>query len=289
MTSSYTRLVPGKARRVRIYRNGDGHYKGLTVVLNYKQSQDINSLLDTISERIGLVLGVKRLFTTDGTQITSIEQLEHDGEYVASSGQFTPLAYGQSPATVNRLGQSGSLRRPRRDSASRSTQENNSLGSSYSRSIERSEKAASAPTKQRTKKIGSKKKVKEKAPPTPEPSPPVANNVERSDEEEEVHQNGEEVRSPEGTTEVEVIEHEQHDGEKEEEVEEEKEEEKAEEQKEGEEEEVHKEEETDPEEDEEGEKNVEEKEHEEGENVEEEEEKGEEKEESQKNTPKTPT
>jgi len=82
-------------------------------------------------------------------------------EYVASSGTFTPAAYGQPG--VNRLGQSGgSLRRPRRDSASRSTQENNSLGSSYSatrqtRSIERtSEKAASAP-KQRTKKLSKKK------------------------------------------------------------------------------------------------------------------------------------
>jgi len=85
-------------------------------------------------------------------------------EYVASSGTFTPVAYGQPG--VNRLGQSGgSLRRPRRDSASRSTQENNSLGSSYSatrqtRSTERtSEKAASAP-KQRTKKLSKKKGIK---------------------------------------------------------------------------------------------------------------------------------
>uniref|UniRef100_A0A915NFY0 Doublecortin domain-containing protein n=1 Tax=Meloidogyne floridensis TaxID=298350 RepID=A0A915NFY0_9BILA len=221
MTSNYTRLVPGRARRVKIYRNGDAHHKGLNVVLNYKQGQDINTLLDSISERIGLVLGAKRLFTTDGTQITSAEELEHNGEYVASSGTFTPVAYGQPE--VNRLGQSGgSLRRPRRDSASRSTQENNSLGSSYSatrqtRSIERtSEKAASAP-KQRTKKL-SKKKVKEKAPPPPEEpaaAPPTAdNNVEANEDSEVNNQNGE-VKSPEGTTEVEVIEHEQHDDEEE--------------------------------------------------------------------------
>nr|CAD2189548.1 unnamed protein product [Meloidogyne enterolobii] len=229
MTSNYTRLVPGRARRVKIYRNGDAHHKGLNVVLNYKQGQDINTLLDSISERIGLVLGAKRLFTTDGTQITSAEELEHNGEYVASSGTFTPAAYGQPG--VNRLGQSGgSLRRPRRDSASRSTQENNSLGSSYSatrqtRSIERtSEKAASAP-KQRTKKL-SKKKVKEKAPPPPEEpaaAPPTAdNNEEATNEDSEVNNQNGEVKSPEGTTEVEVIEHEQHDDEEEKVEEEEK-------------------------------------------------------------------
>ncbi|KAL7072229.1 hypothetical protein ACQ4LE_008838 [Meloidogyne hapla] len=289
MTSNYTRLVPGRARRVKIYRNGDAHHKGLNVVLNYKQGQDINTLLDSISERIGLVLGAKRLFNTDGTQITSTEELEHNGEYVASSGTFTPLAYGQ-PAS-NRLGQSGgSLRRPRRDSASRSTQENNSLGSysatRQSRSIERtSEKAASAP-KQRTKKL-SKKKVKEKAPPPPpEPSPPTANNdVETPKEEAEVNNHNGEARSPEGTTEVEVIEHDQHDDE---EKADEEEEEKAEEEASEQQEEEHNEETAVTPAEEEVEDNEEEGEHEEGENEGggEEEETTEEKRQS---TPKTPT
>uniref|UniRef100_A0A1I8B2P0 Doublecortin domain-containing protein n=1 Tax=Meloidogyne hapla TaxID=6305 RepID=A0A1I8B2P0_MELHA len=289
MTSNYTRLVPGRARRVKIYRNGDAHHKGLNVVLNYKQGQDINTLLDSISERIGLVLGAKRLFNTDGTQITSTEELEHNGEYVASSGTFTPLAYGQ-PAS-NRLGQSGgSLRRPRRDSASRSTQENNSLGSysatRQSRSIERtSEKAASAP-KQRTKKLSKKK---EKAPPPPpEPSPPTANNdVETPKEEAEVNNHNGEARSPEGTTEVEVIEHDQHDDE---EKADEEEEEKAEEEASEQQEEEHNEETavTPAEEGNEVEDNEEEGEHEEGENEGggEEEETTEEKRQS---TPKTPT
>ncbi|CAK5085226.1 unnamed protein product [Meloidogyne enterolobii] len=318
MTSNYTRLVPGRARRVKIYRNGDAHHKGLNVVLNYKQGQDINTLLDSISERIGLVLGAKRLFTTDGTQITSAEELEHNGvffnffgiepfstnskEYVASSGTFTPAAYGQPG--VNRLGQSGgSLRRPRRDSASRSTQENNSLGSSYSatrqtRSIERtSEKTASAP-KQRTKKL-SKKKVKEKAPPTPEEpaAPPTAdNNVDEAanEEDSEVNNQNGEVKSPEGTTEVEVIEHEQHDEEEEKVEEEEKAEEETSEHPEEEKEEEHNEETAATPVGEESERNGEEGEHEEEKKEEDEEEEAEEKEETEEeekrqSTPKTPT
>lgn len=100
-TSSVTphlRLNPEAGRRIRIYRNGDAHHKGITIVLNARKIHDINAFLDAVSEKIGLVLGAKRLFTLDGTLVTSTEQLEHNKEYVATSGsQFIPLAYGQAP------------------------------------------------------------------------------------------------------------------------------------------------------------------------------------------------
>jgi hypothetical protein len=59
-----------------------------------KHSHDINSFLDAISERIGLVSGVKRLYTLNGNQVKSTNALENNKEYVASSGGFMPLNYG---------------------------------------------------------------------------------------------------------------------------------------------------------------------------------------------------
>lgn len=96
-SATHLRLNPESGRRIRIYRNGDAHHKGITVVLNIRKTHDINAFLDTVSEKIGLVLGAKRLFTLDGMPITSTEQLEHNKAYVASSGPFIPVQYGQSP------------------------------------------------------------------------------------------------------------------------------------------------------------------------------------------------
>ncbi|KAI6217489.1 Doublecortin domain-containing protein [Aphelenchoides fujianensis] len=64
------------------------------VVLNMKHSHDINTFLDAISERVGLISGVKRLYTLNGSLVRSTQQLENNHEYVASSGGFMPLDYG---------------------------------------------------------------------------------------------------------------------------------------------------------------------------------------------------
>jgi len=47
-------------------------------VLNSRQTHDIHAFLDAVSEKIGLVLGAKRLFMLDGTPISSTQQLEHN-------------------------------------------------------------------------------------------------------------------------------------------------------------------------------------------------------------------
>ncbi|KAL3123054.1 hypothetical protein niasHT_001254 [Heterodera trifolii] len=92
---THVRLTPEGSRRIRVYRNGDAHFKGITIVLNTRQVHSIDSLLDMISEKIGLVMGCKRLFTLDGTPVKSMEQLQHNVEYVAASGMFTPARYGR--------------------------------------------------------------------------------------------------------------------------------------------------------------------------------------------------
>lgn len=61
-----------------------------------RHSHDINSFLDAISEKIGLTSGVKRLYTLNGSQIKSTNALENNKEYVASSGGFMPLNYGEA-------------------------------------------------------------------------------------------------------------------------------------------------------------------------------------------------
>uniref|UniRef100_A0A914IFV0 Doublecortin domain-containing protein n=1 Tax=Globodera rostochiensis TaxID=31243 RepID=A0A914IFV0_GLORO len=93
--SSHVRLTPEGSRRIRVYRNGDAHFKGITIVLNTRQVHNIDALLDMISEKIGLVMGCKRLFTLDGTPMKSMEQLQHNMEYVAASGAFIPVRYGR--------------------------------------------------------------------------------------------------------------------------------------------------------------------------------------------------
>ncbi|KAL3092288.1 hypothetical protein niasHT_028166 [Heterodera trifolii] len=92
---THVRLTPEGSRRIRVYRNGDAHFKGITIVLNTRQVHGIDALLDMISEKIGLVMGCKRLFTLDGTPVKSMEQLQHNMEYVAASGMFTPARYGR--------------------------------------------------------------------------------------------------------------------------------------------------------------------------------------------------
>lgn len=82
-----------RGKRIRIYRNGDAFHKGINVrlffwffkihnlfpiVLNMRHEHDINSFLETISERIGLIHGAKRLYTLNGTLIRSTIELQNN-------------------------------------------------------------------------------------------------------------------------------------------------------------------------------------------------------------------
>ena len=60
-----------------------------------RHTHDIDSFLNAISDRVGLVHGVKRLYTLKGAPIRTTQQLENNHDYVASSGgSFMPLDYG---------------------------------------------------------------------------------------------------------------------------------------------------------------------------------------------------
>ncbi|CAO4366154.1 unnamed protein product [Caenorhabditis nigoni] len=64
------------------------------VVVNTHRVPSIDVLLDVVSERIGLINGAKKLYTTSGTLIKDINKIKDGENYVASSSHFTPAAYG---------------------------------------------------------------------------------------------------------------------------------------------------------------------------------------------------
>jgi len=95
-----------------VYRNGDSYYKGIDVAVNTRNVHTINQLLDELSEKIGLLKGVKALYTLEGNLVTSTEQLENRQEYVASSGGFIQNSYGKhsnTPLDASRRSGSSSL------------------------------------------------------------------------------------------------------------------------------------------------------------------------------------
>src|SRR5690606_24313541 len=90
-----TEVFPEVGRRIKVYRNGDPYDAGINVVLNMKKIHDIGTFLDVINDRISLVNGAKRLYTVNGQHVKKTSELQNGKEYVASSGQFTPLNYGK--------------------------------------------------------------------------------------------------------------------------------------------------------------------------------------------------
>ncbi|PAV90898.1 hypothetical protein WR25_24203 isoform B [Diploscapter pachys] len=84
------------AKKINVFKNGDPYHKGIKVVITSRM-HDFDVLLNTISEKIDLSHGAKRIFTTAGKQVKAIKDLEDGKDYVASSGHFSPLKYGSSP------------------------------------------------------------------------------------------------------------------------------------------------------------------------------------------------
>ncbi|EGT54078.1 hypothetical protein CAEBREN_29257 [Caenorhabditis brenneri] len=81
-------------KRIHVWRNADVFFQGIQVVVNTHRVPSIDVLLDVISERIGLINGAKKLYTTSGTLIKDINKIKDGESYVASSSHFTPASYG---------------------------------------------------------------------------------------------------------------------------------------------------------------------------------------------------
>jgi len=78
--------------QVRLYRNGDTHFAGMTYPVSSEHHRTLDSLLEdltqssTLCDRTVLPHGVRFLFALDnGRRITSLDQLEDGASYVCSS------------------------------------------------------------------------------------------------------------------------------------------------------------------------------------------------------------
>ncbi|KAI1726773.1 doublecortin domain-containing protein [Ditylenchus destructor] len=102
---------PQVGKRIHVYRNGDLYYAGINIVLNSRHEQSLDAFLDTISERIGLTHGAKKLYTFDGSQIHHIDELQNNQKYIASSGGFVRLPYGDKKSNEIKSLNSGNVNR----------------------------------------------------------------------------------------------------------------------------------------------------------------------------------
>ncbi|EFX77430.1 hypothetical protein DAPPUDRAFT_305787 [Daphnia pulex] len=90
-----------KARKVKFYRNGDRFFKGVTLAVSTEKYRTFDSLLSELNrlvgDRVNLHQGVRIIFTTDGSKINTIEELQDGESYVcASTDQFKKLEYNKS-------------------------------------------------------------------------------------------------------------------------------------------------------------------------------------------------
>ncbi|XP_071946002.1 echinoderm microtubule-associated protein-like 2 isoform X2 [Antedon mediterranea] len=85
-----------KTRLVTFYRNGDKHFKGLTIPVNYKNYSTWETLLMYLGDKISLPYGVRHVYTLNGDPIHDIGELDDGRGYVCASGQFiSRISYGR--------------------------------------------------------------------------------------------------------------------------------------------------------------------------------------------------
>ncbi|XP_060753710.1 serine/threonine-protein kinase DCLK1b isoform X2 [Neoarius graeffei] len=88
-----------KAKKVRFYRNGDRHFKGIVYAISRDRFRSLDALLADLTrslcDSLNLPHGVRTLYTIDGSaKITSLEQLEEGESYICVSIEpFKKLDY----------------------------------------------------------------------------------------------------------------------------------------------------------------------------------------------------
>ncbi|XP_077998925.1 echinoderm microtubule-associated protein-like 2 isoform X1 [Glandiceps talaboti] len=86
-----------KGKLVTFFRNGDRHFKGLTIPVNHKNFLTWETLLVYLGEKMKLPYGIRNVFTINGRVLRDISELEHGKGYVCASGQFVSgIPYGKS-------------------------------------------------------------------------------------------------------------------------------------------------------------------------------------------------
>lgn len=84
-----------EGKRILVYRNGDQYHKGIILSVSPRQFPTFPSLLQDLNTRQILEnKPVNKLYSLDGKHVTSILDLQDGHEYVAATGPFTSIGYG---------------------------------------------------------------------------------------------------------------------------------------------------------------------------------------------------
>ena len=90
-----TGVTDSRAIRFKVYRNGDSHFTGKTIVLDRAKIRQWEPLLMDVTTRVGSAEFVRNIRTpTHGTKIKTLDQLQQGQEYVAvGNGGFKRLGW----------------------------------------------------------------------------------------------------------------------------------------------------------------------------------------------------
>jgi len=103
-----------KARRIRVFRNGDSHFPPVTVTLGKRQIANMQSLLDIVTKQVQATEAVRKLCTPEtGTIVKRLDHLADDCAYVAvGNRKFKNIKYGRVTAEQRNRYHSNGYRKP---------------------------------------------------------------------------------------------------------------------------------------------------------------------------------
>ena len=73
-----------RAKRFRVYKNGDKYFPGVLVTLNKRRTANLGKLLDLLTQQVQANEAVRKLCTPrNGTRVRSLNDIADEGVYVA--------------------------------------------------------------------------------------------------------------------------------------------------------------------------------------------------------------
>ncbi|XP_041480097.1 77 kDa echinoderm microtubule-associated protein-like isoform X3 [Lytechinus variegatus] len=85
---------------VTFYRNGDKHFKGITLPVSIRNYATMDVLKQFLTGKVALPYGVRKIYSLSGLEVQAIEDFVDGRAYVCSSGKFSDRTpYGRSDHT----------------------------------------------------------------------------------------------------------------------------------------------------------------------------------------------
>lgn len=85
---------------VTFYRNGDKHFKGITLPVSIRNYSTMDVLKHFLTGKVALSYGVRKIYSLSGLEVQAIEDFVDGRAYVCSSGKFSDRTpYGRADHT----------------------------------------------------------------------------------------------------------------------------------------------------------------------------------------------